>query len=170
MSIVDICAVSLAGTACLFDLKSARIPNALTFAAAGLALIFHAAAPQGQGLAAAVAGLLVGLTLFFPVFALGAMGAGDVKLMAALGAWLGWYPAIYIALYGAVAGGVLAVLVASAHGYLHQALRNIKSLLGYWWVVGVKPLPALTLESKSAMRLPYALPIAVGVVVTLWTR
>jgi prepilin peptidase CpaA len=170
MNIVEVCALSLAGAACLFDLKSARIPNKLTFAAAGLALVFHAAAPQGQGVGAAMAGLLVGLTLFLPVFALGAMGAGDVKLMAALGAWLGWHPAIYIALYGAVAGGVLAVLVASTHGYLHQAFRNLKGLLGYWWVAGVKPLPALTLESKSAMRLPYALPIAVGVVVTVWTR
>jgi prepilin peptidase CpaA len=170
MSIVEMCAVSLAGAACLIDLKSARIPNKLTFAAAGLAILFHAFAPQGQGVGAAIAGLVVGLTIFLPVFALGAMGAGDVKLMAALGAWLGWHPAIYVALYGAVAGGVLAVLVASLQGFLRQTLRNLKSLLAYWWVVGIKPLPALTLESKSAMRLPYALPIAVGVVVTLWTR
>jgi prepilin peptidase CpaA len=170
MSIVEVCAVSLAGAACLFDLKSARIPNKLTFAAAGLAIIFHAAAPEGQGAGAALAGLLAGLMVFMPIFALGAMGAGDVKLMAALGAWLGWQPAIFIALYGAVAGGVLAVLIASLQGFLGQTLRNIKALLAYWWVVGIKPLPALTLESKSAMRLPYALPIAAGLMVTLWTR
>jgi prepilin peptidase CpaA len=170
MSIVEVCAVAVAGVACIFDLRTARIPNKLTFAAAGLAVIFHATAPQGQGMGAAFAGLLVGFTLFLPIFALGAMGAGDVKLLAALGAWLGWHPAIYIALYGAVAGGVLAVLVASLHGFLGQTLRNIKGLLEYWWVAGMKPLPALTLESKSAIRLPYALPIAVGVLVTLWTR
>lgn len=170
MSAIELCTLTVAAAACLFDLKSARIPNALTFGAAGLAVIFHTVAPQGAGLGAALVGLLIGLLVFFPMFALGAMGAGDVKLMAALGAWVGWYPIIYIALYGSIAGGVLGLLVAVARGYLAQAITNIRALLAYWWVAGVRPLPALTLESTTALRLPYAVPIAVGVVVTLWVR
>lgn len=170
MSIIDLCALSLAAVACLSDLKSARIPNALTFSAAGLAVIFHTFAPDGHGFAAALGGMLVGLLVFLPMFVLGGMGGGDVKLMAALGAWVGWYPVIYIGLYGSIAGGVLGVLFALTRGYLPQAMRNIRMLLSYWWIAGVKPLPALTLDSATALRLPYAVPIAVGVVVTLWVR
>jgi Flp pilus assembly protein TadG len=65
---------------------------------------FTLAAPAGLGATHAVLGLIVGLAVFFPLFALGAMGAGDVKLMAALGAWVGWQPVILVALYGSVAG------------------------------------------------------------------
>jgi prepilin peptidase CpaA len=114
--------------------------------------------------------LLVGLAVFFPLFALGAMGAGDVKLMAAIGAWLGWTSIIYVALYASLAGGVLAIILALRKGYLYTAVRNLKMLASYWWIEGIKPLPALTLESKHSVRLPYALAIAAGVAVTLWQR
>lgn len=154
--------------ACATDLRAARIPNPLTFAAAGLALVFHVAMPGGAGLQVALLGLLAGLLVFFPFFALGAMGAGDVKLMAALGAWLGWQAAINVALYGAIAGGVLAVVVAVRHGYLRTAVRNVRNLLVHWWLTGVRPLPELTLEHGKGLRLPYALPIMAGLMVTLW--
>jgi prepilin peptidase CpaA len=102
------------------------------------------------------------------MFALGALGAGDVKLMAGLGAWLGWYSVIHVALYGAIAGGVLALIVSLWHGYLRRALRNIKTLLVHWWLSGIRPLPELTLDGGTGLRLPYALPIMAGLVVTLW--
>lgn len=170
MSPAEVGALVIAGIACAFDLRSARIPNALTFPAAVLGVLFHAAAPSGHGADAAALGLLTGLAAFFPIFALGAMGAGDVKLMAALGAWIGWYPAVYTALYGSVAGGVLAVGVSMAHGYLGQAMTNIRTLLTFWWLAGVKPVPTMTLDESGGLRLPYALPIAIGLVVTLWLR
>jgi len=168
MTMAEIFALAIAGLACITDLRSARIPNALTFSALALGLLFHVLAPSGSGLLAAFAGLLAGLLVFFPFFALGAMGAGDVKLMAALGVWLGWQPVIQVALYGAVAGGVLAIVLAMWRGYLRTALQNILALFRYWAVVGIKPLPELTLEAGTGLRLPYALPIMVGLVVTLW--
>jgi prepilin peptidase CpaA len=161
-------ALIVGALACATDLRGARIPNALTLSAIVAALTFHALAPTGVGLAAAGLGLLVGLLVFFPFFALGAMGAGDVKLMAALGAWLGWYAAINVALFGAVAGGVLAIVVALCHGYLRTALGNLKTLLFHWWLTGVKPLPELTLDEGKGLRLPYAFPIMAGLVVTIW--
>jgi prepilin peptidase CpaA len=170
MSVEHLSALAIAAIACVFDLKASRIPNALTFGAALFALLFHAFAPQGNGIGFATGGLFAGLAVFFPIFALGAMGAGDVKLMAALGAWLGWQPVILVALYGSIAGGVLALGVAAAHGYLRQAFTNIRSLLTSWWLTGIKPVPPLTLEAAGALRLPYAIPIAVGLVVTLWQR
>ena len=79
----------------------------------------------------AALGLFVGLAVFFPLFALGAMGAGDVKLMAAVGAWIGAKPILYVALYGSVAGGVLALVVAvrsalsQAGALQHQDARDV---------------------------------------------
>jgi prepilin peptidase CpaA len=154
--------------ACLFDISSSRIPNALTFPAAAFAIGFHAIAPSGDGVWFAFVGLAVGLAVFLPLFALGAMGAGDVKLMAAVGAFIGWKSIIFVALYGSLAGGILALIVALRRNYLRQAFSNIKMLGLYWWVEGVKPLPALTLESKHSVRLPYAIAIAAGLAVTLW--
>jgi hypothetical protein len=52
--------------------------------------------------------------------------------------------------------------------YLRKALSNLRMLATYWWVEGVKPLPALTLEAKDSQRLPYALAIAAGLAVTVW--
>ncbi|HTM35097.1 MAG TPA: prepilin peptidase [Vicinamibacterales bacterium] len=168
MTMAETAALFVAGVACLTDLRSARIPNVLTFSAVAAALVFHAAAPGGLGLQAAGLGLLVGLLVFFPFFALGAMGAGDVKLMAALGAWLGWYGAINVALFGAVAGGVLAIIVSLWHGYLGTALANLKRLFFHFWLTGMQPLPELTLDHGKGLRLPYALPIMAGLLVTLW--
>jgi prepilin peptidase CpaA len=168
MGIAEGIAIAIATVACLYDVSTSRIPNRLTFTTAALAILFHVFAPSGAGFSHATLGLLVGLLVFFPLFALGAMGAGDLKLMAAVGAWIGVPSIIYVALYASIAGGVLAVIVALRRRYLKQAVTNMKMLLTYWWVEGVKPFPALTLESKESLRLPYALAIAAGLAVTLW--
>jgi prepilin peptidase CpaA len=165
---VEIAALIVAGVACATDLRSARIPNALTFGAVVLAVLYHTAAPDGFGFGRAILGLGVGLLVFFPVFALGGLGAGDVKLMAALGTWLGWQSILQVAVFGALAGGVMALALALRRGYLGQAWRNIRMLMTHWWLFGVRPLPELTLEAGRGLRLPYALPIAAGLVVTLW--
>ena len=170
MSVAEGVAVGIALLACLYDVSTSRIPNKLTFTTAALAILFHLFAPAGGGWSHAVLGLVVGLLVFFPMFALGAMGAGDVKLMAAVGAWIGAIPILKVALYGSLAGGVLAVAIALRSGYLKKAFTNVKMLLMFWWVEGIKPFPALTLESTESLRLPYAVAIAAGLVVTLWQR
>jgi prepilin peptidase CpaA len=170
MGIVEGIAVLIALVACLYDVTTSRIPNALTFTTAALAIAFHVFASTGGGLSVAGWGLFAGLAIFFPLFALGSMGAGDVKLMAAIGAWIGVKSILYVALYGSAAGGVLALAVALRRNYLRQALSNLKMLATYWWVEGIKPFPPLTLESTQSLRMPYALAIAAGLAVTLWQR
>jgi prepilin peptidase CpaA len=167
MTTVVVVAVALA--ACAFDVRKGRIPNALTFGAAAAALVFHGTTSGFDGLQAGAVGWLVGTALFLPFFLLGGMGGGDVKLLAALGAWLGAGDAVWLAIYGSIAGGVMGVAFALTRGYLATALRNIGTLLTYWSVAGPRPLPALTLEG-SAPRLAFAVPMFVGVMVTLWVR
>jgi prepilin peptidase CpaA len=168
MNMAEVAALIVGTIACITDLRAARIPNVLTFTALAAGLVFHALAPVGSGLPAAGLGLLAGLLVFFPFFALGAMGAGDVKLMAAIGVWIGSPSVLQVALFGAIAGGVLALGLALWRGYLGTAMKNIVALFRFWSVEGIKPLPALTLEAGTGLRLPYALPIMVGLVVTLW--
>ena len=104
----------------------------------------------------------------FPFFALGGMGAGDVKLLAALAAWLG--PAtqsIWRSSRRSQAES-LALVFALLRGYTRQAFSNIWLMLMHWRVVGPRPVPGLTLRDGRAPRLAYAMPIAVGALCTLW--
>ena len=154
--------------ACVTDLRTRRIPNVLTFGAALGGLVAHTALEGTTGALTAGGGLLTGLLVFLPFFALGGMGGGDVKLLAALGAWLGSYETLYLALYSAAAGGPLALVVAFARGYLRTALANVLEMLRYWRMAGIRPVPHLTLDTPDAPRLAYALPMFLGLVVTLW--
>jgi prepilin peptidase CpaA len=113
-------------------------------------------------------GWVIGLALFMPMFLLGGMGAGDVKLLAALGAWLGPGYATLLAMYSSLAGGVIAVPMAMRHNYLGTAFKNIGSLARFWWYCGVRPLQRVSLESSTAPRLAYAVPMFLGMVIALW--
>jgi prepilin peptidase CpaA len=163
-------ALVLAGAAMLWDLRTRRIPNELTLGTAVVALGYGFFIGGPWGLLMATAGWLAGAALFFPLFALGGMGAGDVKLMAALGAWLGPADAVWLAIFASMAGGVVAAVVALHHGYLRRAGANIWLMLTHWRAAGLQPVAGLTLRDAKAPRLAYAVPIAIGVVVTLWRR
>ena len=168
--LVPFIALAVGFIACITDLRDRRIPNVLTFGAAGLALVFHGMVGGAAGLQSAALGWVVGTALFMPFFLLRGMGGGDVKLLAALGAWLGPGDAFWLAVYASVAGGVLAIVVSLARGYLMTALRNLKSLLTYWCLVGPRPMASLTLEQRDAPRLAFAIPMLVGTMVTVWMR
>ena len=123
-------AISLA--ACITDVRSRRIPNVLTFGSAAAALVFHTVTGGFGGFFAAGTGWVVGMALFILPFALGGLGGGDVKLLGALGAWLGPGMTIWLVMYTGIAGGVAALGVALLRGYLTTALRNIWLLLSHW--------------------------------------
>jgi prepilin peptidase CpaA len=150
-----------------WDIRTRRIPNVLTFGGAAAAILFYLATGGLQGAAWSAGGWVIGCVLFLPFFALGGMGAGDVKLMAAIGAWIGPAHAFWAWAFAAVAGGVFAAAVAVLHGYLKQALRNVWGLLMFWRVFGLKPLDPMTLEGSAGPRVAYALPITVGSVLAL---
>src|SRR5262249_42665906 len=107
-------------------------------------------------------GAVLGLALFLPIFMLGGMGGGDVKLMAALGSLVGPMGVLGIALAAALAGGVLALFAAFWSGRLVSTLNGIAELLWLWWCAGVSPSPDLKLGNPATLKIPYALPIAAG--------
>jgi prepilin peptidase CpaA len=168
-SIPGIVAVAVSLAACVTDLRSARIPNRLTFTAAAAAVVFHAVVGGPRAAAASAGGWLVGVVLFAPFFIVGGRGAGDVKLLAAVGAWLGPWLTLFVALYTSLAGGVMAVGLALARGYLTTAFRNLW-LIVTSWRLGIANVPGMTLADSSGPKLTYALPVAVGTSLTLWLR
>jgi prepilin peptidase CpaA len=170
LTVPQAAALVVALVACITDLRTRRIPNALTFGAALAAFAFGAISAGWSGLGSSLAGWAAGLAVFLPFFLLRGIGGGDVKLMAALGAWLGPVGALWVGVFAAIAGGPMAVIVAASKGYVKRAFSNVWSLLTFWRVMGLRAHPGLTLENASAPRLPYALPIFVGLVVTIWLR
>ena len=158
----------IAVIAVVFDLRTRRIPNALTLGAALVGMAYATISGGSSGLVQAAAGWLLAAALFFPLFALGGMGAGDVKLLAALGAWLGPVDAIYLAIFASMAGGVVGVAVALYHGYLRVAISNVWVMLMQWRLKGLGPVPGLTLKDNRAPKLAFAIPITIGAVCTLW--
>jgi prepilin peptidase CpaA len=170
IGIIEGVVIAICLIGCITDLKTRRIPNWLTFGAAASALAAHTITSGWSGSATAATGWIVGALLFMPFFLLRGMGAGDVKLLAAIGSWMGPKAALWIALYTSIAGGVLALCVAASTRYLPQMFRNLWLVGTHWRVMGPRAVPGLTLENTNAPRLAYAIPIFAGTVIALWLK
>ena len=166
----QLAAVFVGVVAMVWDLRTRRVPNVLTFGAAAVAIATHGYFSGWSGAGMAALGWLTGVAFFFPLFALRGMGAGDVKLLAAIGAWLGPAATVWVALFSAIAGGVMGLIVALATGYFTQALVNIQWMLRFWRTSGPKPVPDVTLATHNGPRLAYAVPVFAGLMVALWLR
>jgi len=108
--------------ASLIDLRSQRIPNALTLPCALAALAYHLLIQGPHGLWFSLAGLGVGLGLMLAPFLFRVMGGGDVKLLAAVGAWVGPQIVLVAFLLTSLAGGVYALAVLARRA---DALRGV---------------------------------------------
>jgi prepilin peptidase CpaA len=156
-------AFAAVAVATVIDWNTRRIPNALTFPLALVALAVNAYLGGAMGLAGSAVGLVFGLAFFLVLMALGAMGAGDVKLMAALGALFGVLHIFWIGLFTAAMGGLLVVFYSLGHRSLPRLLNRTGTLLKTAVLTGRLPKA----EQLSATRedyMPYALAIALGVV------
>jgi prepilin peptidase CpaA len=162
--------LGVVGAGAVIDVRTHRLPNILTFGAAGLALIYAFATAGLHGLALSAAGWATGIGLFLPMFLLRGMGAGDVKLLGAVGGWLGPAGVLYAGLYSVLAGGVLALIVGARHGYLGKALANLWGLLMFWRTAGIQPLPGLTIDDAPGPRLAYGVAIAAGTCAAVWLK
>jgi len=152
--------VALAGA--VTDVRSARIPNRLTYSALVVALVLRGASLGLPGLKSGAIGVLIAGGLFLLLFVLGAMGGGDMKLMAAVGAWVGSNEVMTLILAAALAGGVLAIGRMIVRNMLREALRNTICLMYYRLTSGLQPHPELNVQSPGSQRVPFGVAIAVG--------
>jgi prepilin peptidase CpaA len=154
--------------AAVSDMKTGRIPNWLVFGGALYGVSYNAFVPVSfgeNGFLFALGGLCIGLGALLPLHLLRMMGAGDVKLMAMTGAFLGTSETLAAVLATLLAGGVLAVAFALHSGRMVRMLRNLALVLwgtALTWTAGPRAL--LIDERSSAGRMPYAVAIAAGTI------
>jgi prepilin peptidase CpaA len=149
-----------------YDVRQHRIPNPLTGSALAAGLLSHYWFGGWNSMSNSLfAGLTIG-GMFFVLFLAGGMGAGDVKLMVAIGSIVG-FPAIQpVTLFTVLAAGCFALILAASHGELKRTLGNLCRLLAHHTKEGLRPHPILNLSNGSTLRLPFAVPVAIGC--SLW--
>jgi prepilin peptidase CpaA len=156
-------ALAVAVIGAVTDVAGRRIPNRLTYPAMLAGIAGHSVYEGWHGLWSALAGGLIGGGLFLIFFLLHAMGAGDVKLITAVGCLAGSTHALQIVLFSAMAGGVLALVIALWKRRLRSVLGNVLELVRFHAAEGGKVHPTLNLSNPQAIRLPYGVAIAMGV-------
>ena len=145
------------GAGAIVDLWSRRVPNALTLGLAAVGMTLAAIGVSGLSLTAAAAGFVIGLALMLPGHLVGATGAGDVKLLAAAGTLLGPGGVVAAFLYAAIAGGILALIVARRRRVLGATVERAAAL------VRIRAGTVAAIEHAATdNRFAYAPAIAIG--------
>lgn len=161
--------------AAYFDLRVRRIPNALNLAGIVAGLTFHTAFAGWSGIGLAIGGLLAALCVYIPLYALKGMGAGDVKLMAAVGAIVGPGNWLNIFLVTALIGGLAGITLVLLRRKTGQTFFNLSVIIGQL-LKGRAPSDqdsSLSIHSEKSLKLPHGAVIAAAVAVFLvatWGR
>lgn len=150
---IDLIPAAVATVAALCDLRWRVIPNWLTLTAIPAGVVLHVLRSGPDGVATALGGAMLGLCLLFPFYLARAIGAGDVKLLAAIGALVGVQTLMSVAIYGALAGGIMSIVLLVQRGWLLRCLGEIAT----------RPF-ALT---RSGAKAPYGIAIASGVYLSM---
>jgi prepilin peptidase CpaA len=158
--------LALLVAAAVCDYRTYRIPNLLTGGGLVFALAYNTAVPPEwhADWTWAPAGMLLGFGAMLPMYAIGAMGAGDVKLMAMVGAFLGLKGAAGALLFCVVAGGIASLAYALRQRALGRMLANTRDVLrGMLWSAVAGGQPRLHLAAlPSVGKLAYGVSIAIG--------
>jgi len=167
MSFTNIALLIILLIAVLTDLSQRRIPNLLTFPAMLLGMLVHSYNSSLDGLLFSTGGLALGLGLLLVFYLFGMMGAGDVKLMAAVGSFLGPMGVFQAFLFTAMSGGIYAVAVLLLKGQLWRFLKRIGLSL-YLSIAQRKPAMLPDDGAKELPVLCYGLAIAFGTTVSMF--
>ncbi len=154
--------------AAVTDVWKYKVHNFLTLPLLAAGLVYHAALEGWSGFLHSALAALVGFGAFFVLYLMGGMGAGDVKLVAAFGAWLGSWLMLVVCLYAACAGGVYALGVILWRGKIRETWTNFRVIWYRLAAVGrhFGAEDGIELEVGRADRrqrlVPYAAMFAVG--------
>lgn len=161
-------ALACAAAGAVSDLRSRRIPNWLTGPSVLVGLVFHLGFQGWMGLATAALAGVIGGGIFLVFYLGGGMGAGDVKLMAAVSVLAGLGHVGEIVIATALLGGAFAVVLALSQGQLRKLLANTVTLMLHHGKAGCTPHPEMNLANPLTLRLPYGVAIAAGAAVSSW--
>ena len=150
--------------AAVIDGLKLKVPNWITFPMILSGWVYSTVAFGWEGLAASLLGTAVGLGLLLPAYAIGGMGAGDVKLLAGVGAWMGMITTIYAFCVSALIGGAIAVAMVLYRRAWEKHREQFWTILNEVTTIrDPELLSAIAAERKKSMLLlPYGIPIAIG--------
>jgi prepilin peptidase CpaA len=148
--------LGLLGIAVVSDLRRHRIPNLLVILGLVLGLTSQAYASGVEGLGNAALAMLIGFTVFLPLYVLGGMAAGDVKLMAMVGCFFTPHDALWTALFSLVAGGLCGFLIILFRGQLLQTLAR------YGLILRARAYLAPAVGEVAGKPFPYSVAILLG--------
>jgi prepilin peptidase CpaA len=156
----------LVSIAAVNDIATRRIPNRLLLAGLACALLLHLLSKDpGHALLSACEGMATGLAIFLPFYLLRGMAAGDVKMMAVVGAFAGPADAFEIGVLAWCLGGVMALVMILHSGRVGVALGNLRRMLFGFMLRNVSV--AVSVQQTSAGSMPYGLAIAAGTIIAL---
>ena len=163
---VTLIATIISSVAAVLDIRSRRIPNWLTYSAMLLGVGYHTILNGAYGFLFGAGGLFLGLALLIVFYMTGGMGAGDVKLMGAVGALLGPKDVFITFIFTALAGGVYAIMLLLSRSHLAGTAVRLTTMFG-----SLRNGASLTTTNQNGRIavLNYGVCIAIGVILTaLW--
>ncbi len=157
---------------CLFlavanDIKAHKIPNLLVLIIISGGILWNVYLVQGISLITSAIGLLTGMVFMLPSYILGGMGAGDVKLVAAIGSVVGYHKVIEVVMYSYFAMFVMAVIFIILKGDLSKVIIRFKMML-FGMLGGVFSYQKPYVTEASAQEIPLAPAIAFGTLYVLF--
>ena len=165
--LVIVATLSFIALCCVSDVRTRRIPNALTGAGLLAGLILNGSLYGGPGIAASTIGFVVPIALLLAPFALGGIGGGDVKMMGAVGALLGPRLVLAAMVLGMLSGGAVMVAHLATRGRLREKMAMVGGMTAAAVVTrSIAPL-RVSAEHPDAITLPYSVPLAIGTALVL---
>jgi len=157
--------LTLTISAALLDWRSRRIPNWLTVPSLLVGIAVHALLTGWQGTLFSLKGAGLALILLLPLVLLRALGAGDWKLMAAVGAFLGPVLFLFVLFGSIVASGIMAVVQIYRTGRVMETFRNMWILVKGFFAFGLKKNPQISLDNPRLLKLPFGVAVAAATIV-----
>ena len=151
------------------DIRSRRIPNWLVFPFMAIGIAVSGYLHGWSGIAQSLEGFALGALLFGIPALMGGMGMGDVKLCAAIGAWIGPSQLVIALVLTAMIGGLMAITWAIAGGFLGELFKGTGDLVFGMKERGFRPDPKLVLKNPLARKMPYAPAIAIGTLMSFFS-
>ena len=162
--------LAVLAVATITDIRSRRIPNWLVFPFLLAGLVVSTWVAGWNGLGQSLGGMALGGVIYGVMAMMGGMGMGDVKLCAAIGAWIWWKQLVLALVLIAVAGGIMAIAWATFGGFLGETFTGAGDLLFGWRKRGMHTPPDLKLSNPKARKMPYAPAIAIGTLISFFSR
>ncbi|HUY12631.1 MAG TPA: A24 family peptidase [Terriglobia bacterium] len=150
------------------DVRSHKIPNWLTVSGFVLGLVTSAALTGREGAESSLLGAALALVLLLPAVLLRGLGAGDWKLMGALGACLGPWRVTMVLLMSAVVAGMMAVVQVIRENRVKETAINTMTLLHGIFIFGARPSSPISLDSPGALALPFGVAVAIATPLGFW--